>query len=100
MCDTISSLKSSAIFWALSLVPGAIASYTGFSVTCASLGIYFLQRQRPSEKLGRLEDAIKLTEETLERAQMSGLRRFVALEGLERRLLQYVQPTLSFDERR
>ncbi|KAJ7455018.1 hypothetical protein B0H11DRAFT_2068761 [Mycena galericulata] len=99
MCNTISTLKSSAIFWIFPLVPNAIASYTGFSLTCASLGIYILRRQRPSEKLSRLEDAIELTEEILKRAKTSGERQFSVLLGLESRLLQYAQPTPSFDER-
>ncbi|KAJ7455022.1 hypothetical protein B0H11DRAFT_2244788 [Mycena galericulata] len=87
MCDAISTLKSSAIFWVLSLLPGAIVSYIGFALTCASLGIYILHRQRPSEKLDRLEDAIKFTEEILKRAQTSsGARQFTALLNLEGRL--------------
>ncbi|KAJ7455014.1 hypothetical protein B0H11DRAFT_259498 [Mycena galericulata] len=97
MCDTVSTLRSSAIFWVISLLPSAIASYTGLGITSASLAVYILHRQSPSERLGRLEDAIKAGEEILKRAKSVCGREYVSLVGLEGRLLQYVRPAHVID---
>ncbi|KAF7356279.1 hypothetical protein MVEN_00959700 [Mycena venus] len=83
MCDTIST---SIIFGALSLVPEN--RYIVLTLGSATLIIYAANRQRPSHKLSRIEDAIQVAEETLERAKADCARKHMELVDGARRLLK------------
>jgi len=84
MCD----IPTSIIFWALSLVPAGTFHYIIMGLAAASLTIYVANRQSPSHKLGQVEDAIKVTEEVLKRAQANCARDHVELMDGARRLLE------------
>ncbi|KAF7356365.1 hypothetical protein MVEN_00968900 [Mycena venus] len=74
MCDAVST---SAIFWALSIVPGN--RYILLGLISVTLIIYAVNSQRPSHKLRLVEEAIKVAEEILERAQWNCSRNQVEL---------------------
>ncbi|KAJ7704011.1 hypothetical protein B0H17DRAFT_1175727 [Mycena rosella] len=86
MCD--STLKTSLILGALSLVPGSTFGYLGLGLASASLTVYVAHHYSPSQRLVRLEGAIKATEEMLERARLNCTRDQVELIEEGRRLLQ------------
>ncbi|KAJ7607512.1 hypothetical protein FB45DRAFT_1011280 [Roridomyces roridus] len=88
MCNTVSSLKSSAILVTLSLLPGAIASYTTLGLAVAAAVIYLGYRQLPSERLGRLASIIEATETQLKNAKSISARAIASLTEIEERLLQ------------
>ncbi|KAJ7704029.1 hypothetical protein B0H17DRAFT_1193950 [Mycena rosella] len=77
MCD--STLKTSLILGALSLVPGNTFGYLGFGLASASLTVYAAHHYSPSQRLMRLEGAIKATEEMLEHARLDCTRDQVEL---------------------
>ncbi|KAJ7726810.1 hypothetical protein DFH07DRAFT_945959 [Mycena maculata] len=88
MCDPVASLKSSAIFWLTSLLPATVGSYTGLGLTSASLAIYIIHRQSPPERLRRLKDTIKASEEILAHAKSECSRDFASLMSMDRHLLE------------
>ncbi|KAJ7123733.1 hypothetical protein C8R44DRAFT_980978 [Mycena epipterygia] len=88
MCDAISTLHSSIIFSALSLVSGNMFGYICLGLACASLAIYVACYHLPSKKLARLEDGIKVAEGFLKRAKSDCARDHVELLDVESRLLQ------------
>ncbi|KAJ7603214.1 hypothetical protein DFH06DRAFT_1350431 [Mycena polygramma] len=65
MCDTIPNLKSSLLLSVLALIPGAIWRYACI-VGSASLVIFIARHQGPARKFNILENAIKVTEKTLQ----------------------------------
>ncbi|KAJ7153410.1 hypothetical protein C8R43DRAFT_1126704 [Mycena crocata] len=79
MVDTISTRKTSLILLVLYLVPVTIAPYISLGLTCASLIIYAVHSRCPVKTLSRLEDAIKTTEEIMERAKVECMRNHVEL---------------------
>ncbi|KAJ7607529.1 hypothetical protein FB45DRAFT_1040211 [Roridomyces roridus] len=83
----MSSLKSSVILVALSLLPGAIASYTTLGLAVAAAVIYLGYRQLPSERLGRLASIIEATETQLKNAKSICARAMASLTEVEERLL-------------
>jgi uncharacterized membrane protein YfcA len=70
MCDTISPFQTLFFFGALlqSLVPNNIIRYIALGIILLSWAIYAVHQTSPTTRLARLEDAIKYTEEILERA--------------------------------
>ncbi|KAJ7607509.1 hypothetical protein FB45DRAFT_877684 [Roridomyces roridus] len=87
MCDAVSSLKSSVILVALSLLPGAIASYTSLGLAVAAAVIYLGYRQIPSERLARLTSIIETTETQLKKAKSICARAMASLTEVEEQLL-------------
>ncbi|KAJ6578648.1 hypothetical protein DFH09DRAFT_1148017, partial [Mycena vulgaris] len=72
--------------------------YIGLGLATASLVIYAAHHQSPSQRLDRLENSIKVTEEILERAKMDCARDQMKLMVRGNRLRQYVHPHLEFLE--
>ncbi|KAJ7493477.1 hypothetical protein FB451DRAFT_1550965 [Mycena latifolia] len=87
MCDVISAFQTSIVFGALSLVPGNTFRYIGLGLASASLTVYAVHHQGPSQKLARLEGTVKDTEEIMEQAKLDCLRNGVELMDRETRLL-------------
>jgi hypothetical protein len=83
MCDTIST---SMTFGALSLLPGN--RYIPWVLVSAWLIVYTANRQRPSYKLRRVEQEIKVAEETSVHAKAHCPRSYVDLMNTTRRLLE------------
>ncbi|KAJ6554413.1 hypothetical protein B0H19DRAFT_1294121 [Mycena capillaripes] len=69
------------------ILPGDTFPYIIVALISASLGVSFAHRQRPSYKLGRVEDALKTAEESLEGANANCKRSHVELMILTSRLL-------------
>ncbi|KAJ7607539.1 hypothetical protein FB45DRAFT_1131338 [Roridomyces roridus] len=88
MCDIATAVKSATFLWVLPLLPNAIASYTGIAVGLASTAIYIAYRQTPSQKLGRLQEAITATADMLNNAKVECVRSSATMLYLEDRLLQ------------
>ncbi|KAJ7123719.1 hypothetical protein C8R44DRAFT_151905 [Mycena epipterygia] len=88
MCDTIPTLQTSIAAGTQSLVSGTTFGYICLAVGSASPAIYAAHHYRPSKKLARLEDAIKVTEGILKRAKEDCARDHVDLLDVEDRLLQ------------
>ncbi|KAJ7123730.1 hypothetical protein C8R44DRAFT_918011 [Mycena epipterygia] len=88
MCDTIPIPQTSIAAGTQSLVSGTTFGYICLAVGGASGAIYAAHHYLPSKKLVRLEDAIKVTEETLKRAKEDCARDHVDLLDVERRFLQ------------
>ncbi|KAJ7763096.1 hypothetical protein B0H14DRAFT_2972608, partial [Mycena olivaceomarginata] len=65
MCDTSNILQSSALFWTLSLIPSRIFPYLALGVLSASSGIYALYQHIPSARLGQINNAVAIVDETL-----------------------------------
>ncbi|KAJ6578699.1 hypothetical protein DFH09DRAFT_1148107, partial [Mycena vulgaris] len=66
--------------------------YIGLGLATALLLIYAAHQQSPSQRLDRLEDSIKVTEEILEGAKMNCARDQVEVMRSGNRLRQYVHP--------
>ncbi|KAJ7099711.1 hypothetical protein C8R44DRAFT_888403 [Mycena epipterygia] len=89
MCDTFSTVKTTVIFSALSsLMSGTTLGYICLGLACASLAMYAVHHQMPSEKLARLEDAIKVVEGVLKRAKSECAMGQVDLLDAESHFLQ------------
>ncbi|KAJ7607538.1 hypothetical protein FB45DRAFT_1011294 [Roridomyces roridus] len=91
MCDIIevaTAVRSASLLWALPLLPNVIASYTGLALGFVSTAIYIAYRQTPSQKLGRLQDAITATADVLNGAKQDCARSSATMLDLEDRLLQ------------
>ncbi|KAJ7821813.1 hypothetical protein B0H14DRAFT_2598944 [Mycena olivaceomarginata] len=69
MCDIPSTLKSSLLFWTLSLIPSNIFGYIALSIVPVLLMVYIVHSNRPSAKLSRLNDAVAMTDDILTRAK-------------------------------
>ncbi|KAJ6554433.1 hypothetical protein B0H19DRAFT_1153517 [Mycena capillaripes] len=77
------------IFCALSLiVPGDTFRYIIVAFVSASLIVSFVHRQRPSHKLGCIENALEAADEILEAAKANYARSHVELMDLTSRLLE------------
>ncbi|KAJ7704045.1 hypothetical protein B0H17DRAFT_1193962 [Mycena rosella] len=88
MYDTITTLQTSLILGALSLVPGNTSRYITLGLASASLTIYAGHQYGPAQRLARLEDAITATEEILEGAKLDCARDHMTLVERGRRLLE------------
>ncbi|KAJ7123722.1 hypothetical protein C8R44DRAFT_784258 [Mycena epipterygia] len=88
MCDTIPTLQTSIAAGTQSLVSGTTFGYICLAVGSASPAIYAAHHYRPSKKLARLEDAIKVAEGILKHAKEDCARDHVDLLDVENRLLQ------------
>jgi hypothetical protein len=95
MCDSISTLQTSFLFAALSLVPNNIFRYLTLGLIVASLAIYAVHQASPTKRLARLEDAIKETKGILERAMLDCARDLVDLMDRMDRLRRYVYSWLG-----
>ncbi|KAJ7832818.1 hypothetical protein B0H13DRAFT_2679056 [Mycena leptocephala] len=87
MCDTIST---SLIFGALALVPSTTSRYVFLALACMSFIFAAARHQGPTQKFTKLEDAIEVLEEILERAKTASnyARNHMELIDAGRRLLQ------------
>ncbi|KAJ6554438.1 hypothetical protein B0H19DRAFT_1153524, partial [Mycena capillaripes] len=75
------------VFWVLYLiVPGDTFRYIIAALVSTSLIASFANRQRPSHKLGCIENTLKAAEEILEAAKANGARSHVELMDLTSRL--------------
>ena len=91
----MSTLQTSFLFAALSLVPNNIFRYLSLSLILAYWAIYGLRQTTPAKRLARLEEAIKTTQEILERARSDCERDVVELMRRKDRLRQYVHPSYA-----
>jgi hypothetical protein len=89
MCDFPSTLKSSLLFWTLSLIPTNILGYIALSIVPVLLMVYIVHSNRPSAKLSRLNDAVAMTDDILTRAKARCMRDHLLLAESETRLLRY-----------
>ncbi|KAJ6492841.1 hypothetical protein C8R47DRAFT_1070365 [Mycena vitilis] len=70
MCgDEIPDLKYSLLLSVPALIPGTIWRYACIALALASLVLFIARHQAPARKFKMLEDAIKATEEVLQRAK-------------------------------
>ncbi|KAJ7347872.1 hypothetical protein DFH08DRAFT_866764 [Mycena albidolilacea] len=88
MCDIPSTLKSSLLFWTLSLIPSNIFGYIALSIVPVLLMVYTVHSNRPSAKLSRLNDAVAMTDDILTRAKAKCMRDHLLLAESETRLLR------------
>ncbi|KAJ7704097.1 hypothetical protein B0H17DRAFT_1194005 [Mycena rosella] len=88
MCDTISTLQTSLILSTLSLVPGNTSPYITLSLASVLLAVYAMHHYGPSQRLLRLEDAIRVTEAILAGAKLDCARDHMTLVERGRRLLE------------
>ncbi|KAJ7704092.1 hypothetical protein B0H17DRAFT_1175754 [Mycena rosella] len=79
MGNTISTLQTSLLFGALSMLPGNTFPYIALCLASASLGAYAVQHYTPSQRLLRLEDAITTTDEILGGAKLDCARDHMTL---------------------
>ncbi|KAJ7353232.1 hypothetical protein DFH08DRAFT_61841 [Mycena albidolilacea] len=77
----------SIILPGLALVAGNASPYTLLGLGAASLAVYAANRQTPSAKLGRVEDAIIATEKIQQHAKANGARDQVKWLEYGKRLL-------------
>ncbi|KAJ7703994.1 hypothetical protein B0H17DRAFT_1040333 [Mycena rosella] len=99
MGNTISTLQTSLLFGALSMLPGNTFPYITLGVASASLTIYAAHHYGPSQRLLRLEDTITATEEILEGAKLDCARDHMTLVRRGRRLLRYVHSVFMLETR-
>ncbi|KAJ7885877.1 hypothetical protein B0H14DRAFT_3733386 [Mycena olivaceomarginata] len=78
---------ASMILPGLALVAGNTFPYTLLGIGAASLTVYAVNRQTPSAKLGRVEDAIIATEKIQQHAKANGARDQVKWLEYGKRLL-------------
>ncbi|KAJ6578703.1 hypothetical protein DFH09DRAFT_1276177 [Mycena vulgaris] len=97
MPDTISKLQI-FVFAAISLASVTTQRYIGLGLATTSLAIYVAHHHSPSQRLDRLENSFKVTEEILERAKMDCARDQVELMRKGNRLRQYVHPRSRLPE--
>ncbi|KAJ7704044.1 hypothetical protein B0H17DRAFT_1193961 [Mycena rosella] len=88
MCDAVSTLQTSFILGALSLVPGNTSPYITIGLASVLLAVYAVHHYGPTQRLARLEDAIMATETILEGAKLDCARDHMTLVGRGRRLLE------------
>ncbi|KAJ7123718.1 hypothetical protein C8R44DRAFT_852528 [Mycena epipterygia] len=90
MCDTIPTLQTSVVAGTQFLVSGTTFGYMCLAVGSSAAAIYAAHHYRPSKKLARLEDTIKVAEGILKHAKEDCVRDHVDLLDVEDRLLQWV----------
>jgi flagellar biosynthesis component FlhA len=97
MCDTVST---SIILGTLALVPGTTSHSVFLALACMSFMLFVARHQGPAQKFNKLEDMIKALEETLERAKAASSYARNHMEVIDAgcRLLQYVQPSMSWQQ--
>ncbi|KAJ7815448.1 hypothetical protein B0H14DRAFT_2847815 [Mycena olivaceomarginata] len=78
---------ASIILPSLALVAGNASPYTLLGLGAASLTVYAINRQTPSAKLGRVEDAIIVTEKIQQHAKANSARDQVKWLEYGKRLL-------------
>lgn len=79
---------STILLWILPLIPNNAVRYVGLGLVSVLLIVVFIRLQHPSAKMQQLEDAIKTTDEILERARSTCARSHLALLKEQSRLLQ------------
>ncbi|KAJ7704080.1 hypothetical protein B0H17DRAFT_1127096 [Mycena rosella] len=79
MSNPTSTLQTSLLFGALSMLPGNTFPYIALGLASASLGAYAVQHYSPSQRLLRLEHAITATEEILAGAKLNCARDHMTL---------------------
>ncbi|KAJ7353193.1 hypothetical protein DFH08DRAFT_804776 [Mycena albidolilacea] len=80
-------ISTSILFSGLALVAGNAFPYILLGLGAASFTLYAADRQTPSAKLGRVEDAIIATEKIQQHAKTNGARDQVKWMDYKRRLL-------------
>ncbi|KAJ7815443.1 hypothetical protein B0H14DRAFT_2847795 [Mycena olivaceomarginata] len=80
-------ISTSILFSGLALVAGNASPYILLGLGVASLTVYAANHQTPSAKLGRVEDAIIVTEEIQQHAKANGARDQVKWLEYGKRLL-------------
>ncbi|KAJ6593112.1 hypothetical protein B0H19DRAFT_1365273 [Mycena capillaripes] len=90
MCDTTPNLKSALVFWALTSISVTPWRYVCLTVAFIWSTFLALRHQGPVKKFSMLEDAIRTTEEILERgkASLSNTKHQMELNDAGCRLLQ------------
>ncbi|KAJ7704043.1 hypothetical protein B0H17DRAFT_1175739 [Mycena rosella] len=88
MCDTITTLQTSLILGALSLVPGNTSPYITLGLASVLLAVYAVRHYGPTQRRARLEDAIMATETILAGAKLDCARDHMTLVERGRRLLE------------
>jgi hypothetical protein len=86
MCDTISTLQTSFFLAVLSLFPNNINGYVTLGLTLLVSAVYAIHRASPTTRLARLEEAIRKTEDILDRAMNDCARDMVDLMDGRNRL--------------
>jgi hypothetical protein len=79
---------TSILFSGLALVAGNAFPYTLLGLGAVTFTVYTANRQTPSYKLGRVEDAIMATEKIQQQVKTNGARDQVEWMDYKRRLLE------------
>ncbi|KAJ7704007.1 hypothetical protein B0H17DRAFT_1326725 [Mycena rosella] len=88
MSNAISTLQTSLILGALSLVPGNTSPYITLGLASVLLAVYAVHHYGPTQRRARLEDAIMATETILEGAKLDCAKDHMTLVERGRRLLE------------
>ncbi|KAF7372563.1 hypothetical protein MVEN_00118900 [Mycena venus] len=88
MCDASNTLSSSILIWTLPFIPSNIFPYIALAVVTFSLLVDKAHYNRPSARLGRLDNSITIVGDTLIRAKIKCTRERFALAESETRLLR------------
>ncbi|KAJ7133565.1 hypothetical protein C8R44DRAFT_870938 [Mycena epipterygia] len=86
--NLVSQLQSSILLGSLSLIPNHALRYTLLLITACLALLHVIHLERPSSRLGQLEDMVKKVEETIEDAKSFCPRDLFSLAGEGVRLLE------------